>query len=112
MRPSLYPIILSGEDLSTGAYRLYSPANNAVIYGGSAVFNWTAGSETWAVAEWWLYAGSTVGGSNYHDSGSLSMATLSRSVSGLPTSGTIHVTLWAQIDGAWQQKYYKYTGSA
>lgn len=110
MRPSLYPIILSGEDLSTGAYRLYSPANNAVIYGGSAVFNWTAGSET--VTAWWLYAGSTVGGGNYHDSGLLSTATLSRSVSGLPTSGTIHVTLWAQIAGAWQQKYYTYTGSA
>ena len=109
MRPSLYPI-LSGEDLSTGAYRLYSPANNAVIYGGSAVFNWTAGSET--VTAWWLYAGSTVGGSNYHDSGSLSTATLSRSVSGLPTSGTIYVTLWAQIGGAWQQKYYTYTGGA
>ena len=111
MRPSLYPI-LSGEDLSTGAYWLYSPAINAVIYGGSAVFNWTAGSETGTVGAWWLYAGSTVGGSNYHDSGSLSTATLSRSVSGLPTSGTIYVTLWAQIAGAWQQKYYTYTGSA
>jgi hypothetical protein len=112
MRPSLYPIILSGEDLSTGAYRLYSPANNAVIYGGSAVFNWTAGSETGTVEQWRLYADSTVGGRDYHDSGLLSTATLSRSVSGLPTSGTIHVTLWAQIAGAWQKKYYTYTGSA
>ena len=109
MKPSLYPI-LSGENLSSGLYRIYSPENKTVISGGLSVFSWTAGAET--VTAWWLYIGSTVGSKDYHDSGSLSAATLGRSVSGLPTLGTIHVTLWAQIGGSWQQKYYTHTGAA
>jgi hypothetical protein len=109
MRPSVYPVIIA-SDLSSGLYRIYSPANNATISGGSVVFSWTAGAEI--VTEWWLYVGSSVGGSNYHDSGSLADSVTSRVVTGLPTSGVIYVQLWAKIAGSWTSKNYTYTGGA
>ena len=110
MKPSVYPIIMPGEDLSGGLYRIYSPANNTTIQGGAAVFSWTAGAEI--VTDWSLYVGSTPGGGQYHNSGSLAGSVTSRAVTGLPTSGVIYARLWARIAGAWSEKNYTYTGAA
>ena len=42
--------------------------------------------------ERWLFVGSTVGGTQYHNSGTMAPGTLSRQVTGLPTNGsTVHV---------------------
>jgi hypothetical protein len=110
MRPSVYPIIMPVPDLSSGLYRIYSPADNTTIPGGSAVFSWTAGEEI--VTDWWLYVGSTPGGGQYHSSGSLAGSVTSSSVTGLPTSGVIYARLWARISGTWVSKDYTYTGAA
>jgi len=110
MRPSVYPIIWSGENLSIGLYRIYSPEDNTTISGGSAVFRWTAGEEI--VTNWWLYVGSAPGGGQYHNSGEGSAALISSSVTGLPTSGVIYARLWAKISGVWVSKDYTYTGAA
>ena len=59
-----------------------------------------------------LEAGSTQGGNNYYDSGSLPTTTLSQNVNTLPTDGsTIYVTLMTQISGQWANNQYYYTAA-
>ena len=77
-----------------------SPLAGAVLGSPSESFSWSANST--AVDEWWIYAGSKLGGRNYYDSGNL-FAGLSTTVSGLPNDGsTVYVRLWyRQAGGAW-----------
>ena len=54
--------------------------------------------------------GSTAGGNQYYQSGSLPTTTLAASVSGLPTDGsTVYVTLYSLIGGQWMHNAYTYT---
>ncbi len=86
-----------------------SPAQGATLAGATATFQWNAGSGAQA---YWLYVGSSVGGSQYHDSGNISAGTLSRQVTSLPTNGsTVHVRLFTQLAGAWQYNDYTYTAA-
>ncbi|HVF62701.1 MAG TPA: hypothetical protein VNE58_01745 [Casimicrobiaceae bacterium] len=86
-----------------------SPAAGSVLPGATTTFNWTANAT--AVTEWWLYVGSTVGGTNYHDSGSLGTSQ-SRTVNGLPTNGTpVWVRLWFKVNGTWQSSDFQYTAA-
>lgn len=85
--------------------RITSPLEGSTFSGNIVTFFWT--SDGAPITTWFLYVGSTLGGYNYHSSGNLSSATLSRTVSGLPTNGTVvNVRLWYQISGIW---YYKDT---
>ncbi|MEX0409173.1 reprolysin-like metallopeptidase [Aquibium sp. LZ166] len=72
--------------------------------GSAATFQWTTGS---GVKLYWLFVGSTgVGSSNiYQANQGLGN---SRTVTGLPSAGTIHVRLWSLIAGAWQYEDYSY----
>jgi serine protease len=85
-----------------------SPANGSTLSGSSATFSWTTGTN---VSAYWLYAGTTAGANNLHDSGQLSST--SRTVSGLPSNGsTIHVQLWSLVGGGWQANNYTYTATS
>jgi hypothetical protein len=86
-----------------------SPAPSSTLPGASALFNWTSNGNP--VTEWWLYAGSTIGGNNFYNSGSLGTAT-STTVNGLPTNGsTVHVRLFFRVAGLWASRDFQYTAA-
>ena len=76
-----------------------SPSNGATLSGATQTFSWSGNGTS--VADYWVYAGSSSGGSEYFNSGALGAAT-SVEVTGLPTDGsTVHVELWWKSGGAW-----------
>ena len=76
-----------------------SPTPSSTLTGSSATFTWYPSN---AAQAYWLDVGSTQGGNDYYQSGSLPTSTLSETVNGLPTDGsTIYVTLWTEINGQW-----------
>jgi serine protease len=82
-----------------------SPSPNSTLPGTSVTFNWTAGT---GVGQYWLEIGTTPGGTNIFTA-SNGTAT-SRTVTGLPTTGTLFVRLWSHQGGAWRYNDYVYTG--
>jgi Divergent InlB B-repeat domain len=86
---------------------LYSPASGSTLAGASATFSWCAVANATA---YWLDVGSSSGGNNYYQSGSLPSSTSSQTVNSLPTNGTmIYVTLWYYVNGAWSYTEYQYS---
>lgn len=66
-----------------------------LLTSASATFQWNANGAP--VAEWRLYVGSTAGGFEYLDTGSIGTST-SRTVSNLPTNGAaVHVTIFYRV---------------
>jgi hypothetical protein len=95
--------------LANAAPKMVSPVPGSPITQSTTTFQWSANGT--AVSEWWVYVGTTVGGSELYDSGSLGKNTLSRQVSGLPTNGT---TVWVRLwyDAAhWGYIDFKYSAS-
>jgi hypothetical protein len=89
-----------------------TPAANSTLTGSSTSFTWYSSASAQA---YWIDVGSSQGGNNYYQSGSLPTSTLSQTVNNLPTDGsTIYVTLWTEISGQWMNNQYTYTafGSA
>nr|MCH9697078.1 hypothetical protein [Gammaproteobacteria bacterium] len=94
---------------TTSLPSMTSPIANSTLSGSSVSFNWAANGTS--VLEWWLYIGSTQGGSNFHDSGTLGTA-LTSTVNGLPTDGsTVHVRLWYRTSAGWLATDTQYTAS-
>jgi hypothetical protein len=86
---------------------LYSPAPGSTLAGSSATFQWYGPPNNTA---FWIDVGSSAGGNNYHQSGSLPTTTLSATVTSLPTDGsTVYVTLYWLINGSWVSNPYTYT---
>ena len=84
-----------------------SPAPGSTLTGSSATFTWSPSA---AAQAYWIDVGSTQGGNNYYQSGSLPTSTLSQTVNNLPTDGSsIYVTLWTLINGQWLNNQYTYT---
>src|ERR1022692_1075497 len=91
----------------SGPATMASPAPGSTLTGNSATFTWHPSA---AAQAYWIDVGSTQGGNNYYQSGSLPTTTLSQTVNSLPTDGsTIYVTLWTQISGQWVNNQYTYT---
>ena len=88
---------------STAKAVMTSPTPGSTL-GSSATFVWTTGS---GVSQYWLYVGSTgVGSSNIWNASNGTSTT--RTVTGLPSTGTIYVRLWSLISGSWQSNDYTY----
>ncbi|MGA2903197.1 MAG: hypothetical protein ABSD98_05180 [Candidatus Korobacteraceae bacterium] len=86
---------------------LYSPAPGSTLTGSSATFQWFGPPQTTA---FWIDVGSTAGGNNYYQSGSMPTTSLSATVNGLPTNGSmVYVTLWWLINGSWVPNPYTFT---
>ena len=86
---------------------VYSPAPGGTLPGSSASFQWWGPVGTTA---FWLDIGSSVGGNNYYQSGSLPTTTLAATVSTLPTDGsTVYVRLYSLVNNAWQPLDFTYT---
>ena len=87
-----------------------SPTPGSTFTSKSANFQWTFGA-----AEYWLYVGSGAGADNYYNSGSMTGATTSKTVSTLPSNGsTVYVRLWYRYTstGGWGYKDYTYKACA
>ena len=102
---------LTGADAAaSSSYAITTPTPGSTLNSTGVIFQWTSGA-----AEYWLQVGSSVGGSNYLNSGSLGTST-STTVTGLPTDGsTIYVRLWYRIvsngDWAYTDCTYKAAGA-
>ena len=90
------------------ASSITSPAPGSTLAGSSATFSWDVGS---GVTERYLAVGTTLNGSDLY-SAYQGVATMSRTVTGLPTTGgTIYVRLFSWINGDWQIRSYTYTAA-
>ena len=77
-----------------------------MLSGTTVTFQWEAGAHADAFR---LLVGSSVGGSQYHDSSPLQPETLEHEVKGLPLgSSTVHVRLSTNFDGDWQHNDYEF----
>lgn len=84
-----------------------NPAAGTALTSGSGTFTWNGGN---GASGYWLYVGSSVGASNYFNSGGLASTILTRSVTGLPSNGSpVFVRLWSQLGGAWVYNDYTYS---
>lgn len=84
-----------------------SPISGSMLPGSSVTFQWNGSSTATA---YWIDVGSTQGGNNYYQSGSLPTTTLSQTVTGLPIDGSqVYVTLWSLVNGQWFNNQYTYT---
>ena len=103
----VWPLPTGPEGGPAGPATMSTPAANSTLTGSSTSFTWYPSASAQA---YWLDIGSTQGGNNYYQSGSLPTTTLSQTVNGLPTNGsTIYATLWTEINGQWQYNQYTYT---
>jgi len=95
---------VGGQVVGKGA--IYFPAPGSMLSGTTVTFQWEAGAHADAFR---LLVGSSVGGSQYHDSSPLQPETLEHEVKGLPLgSSTVHVRLSTNFDGDWQHNDYEF----
>jgi hypothetical protein len=92
-----------------GDPEMVSPTPGSQLGGDTETFQWSANGTP--VTEWCLYVGTSVGGKEIHDSGSLGSSTLSAVVSGLPSDGsTVWVRLW-YVSNNWRWVDFQYTAT-
>jgi hypothetical protein len=85
---------------------LTTPPPGSTLTGSTVTFGWAAGS---GAASYWLDIGSSPGGNQYLQSGSLGNV-LTLSVSSLPTDGSaVYVRLYLLVGGQWLYNDYTYT---
>ncbi len=99
--------IFLNSSAPSGPAMITSPTPNSTLTGSSVTFQWTSSGSATA---YWIDVGSTAGGNQYYQSGSLPTSILSATASGLPTDGgTVYVTLYSLIAGQWVHNDYTYT---
>jgi hypothetical protein len=90
-----------------GSAALYGPTPGSTLTGSTATFQWCIYP---GATNYWLDVGSTAGGNNYYQSGSLPPTTFAQTVNSLPTDGsTVYVTWWQFVGGSWSNIQYQYT---
>jgi len=102
-----WPLPTGPEGGPAGPATMSTPAAGSTLTGSSVTFTWYQSA---AAQAYWIDVGSTQGGNNYYQSGSLPTTTLSQAANNLPTDGSsVYVTLWTMISGQWQYNQYTYT---
>jgi hypothetical protein len=87
---------------------IYSPVNQSTLNSNPVTF-WWAGYP--GATNYWLDVGSTRGGNNYWQSGSLPNTTYSQTVNSLPSNDSpVYATWWYELGGTWQNIQTSYTG--
>jgi hypothetical protein len=95
-----------GTGTARAAITSISPSNASTLTDASQLISWTGSSD---ITEYWLYVGTSVGGQDILNSGSLGTST-STMVSNLTTNGsTLHVRLWHFEGGNWLNTDFTYT---
>ena len=93
-------------DASDGLAAMISPTPGSTLNGNVAIFTWSSDPNATA---YWMDVGSTAGGNQYFQSGSLGLTT-STTVYSLPANNSlIYVTLYSQVAGQWYFNQYTYT---
>ncbi|MBL9132183.1 MAG: hypothetical protein JNG86_13350, partial [Verrucomicrobiaceae bacterium] len=108
---STLSVTITGGGGGGGSTRgvMTSPANGVTFASTTVTFTWSAGP---ASTGYYLYVGSTPGGTDYLNSGALGAAVTSRTVTGLPNDArTVYARLWSQVSGAWVYDDYSYIAS-
>ncbi|GJL50486.1 MAG: hypothetical protein NPIRA01_17130 [Nitrospirales bacterium] len=95
----------SGGGGGTFPPAMSSPTPGATLSTRTVTFT---GAHTSQDLEHWLEIGTSIGGSNLFQSGTMG-ASHSRTVSGLPSSGTIYVRYWTRNSSGWDKKDHTYT---
>src|ERR1035438_7369405 len=86
---------------------IYSPVNGSTLTGSSVTFQWYPNA---SATNYWVDVGSTSGGNNYLQSGSLSGNGCGLTVNNLPTDGSsVYATWWYEVGGSWAYNEYQYT---
>ncbi|MBJ6609584.1 MAG: discoidin domain-containing protein [Candidatus Thiothrix moscowensis] len=94
---------------ASAAPAITSPTAGSTLAGSSHTFTWDAGGT--AVTQWWLYVGNSKGSAKYYNSGSIPAATLSKTVTTLPTDGsTVYLRFW-YYSGSWKYTDITYKAS-
>jgi serine protease len=94
---------------SAGIATMTTPVGGTVLAGGTVSFTWAADANATAYG---LNIGSTPGGNNYFNSGSISSRTLTESVKNLPVNGTpVYATLISVAGGVLYTNSYTYTAA-
>ncbi|MEA2093340.1 MAG: hypothetical protein U9P11_02105, partial [Pseudomonadota bacterium] len=104
----------TGDSGGAGEPVIVAPVPGTKLPGDTVTFQWDENGMTDGtnVIEWWLYVGTSPGGNDLYDSGSLGSNILSATVSSLPTDGsTVWVRLWYDSNH-WHDIDFQYrTGS-
>ncbi len=91
----------------------YPTPSGSSVPGSSVTFSWQAGANSPAASAYWVDIGSTVGGNQYLQSGSLSSNTFSVTAIGLPQDGSeFFVTLYSYVNGQWLSNSYNFYSSS
>ena len=97
--------------MAAGAMLTSPSPSGSTLTSNSVTFTWNNG--TGAATNFWIDVGSTVGGNQYYQSGSLPNTTLSATVSDLPEDGsTVYVTLYSFIGGSWTSNAYTFIAAS
>ncbi len=92
-----------------GTPAISTPGSGGTLSGSTETFTWSANGAN--ASNWWVWLGSSAGGSDYHNSGNLGSAT-TLTATGLPTDGsTVYATLWYIEAGSWQSVTDSYTAA-
>ncbi len=90
---------------------LIQPLAGAVLAGNSQLFQWADNGTS--VDKWWLYAGTSAGGKQLYDSGSLASSVQSLAVNNLPTDGSmVHIRLWYKQQANWHHQDYTFSAQS
>jgi hypothetical protein len=99
--------ILNDDGAAPAKAEMQSPPPGSTLASATATFTWSAGV---GVTSYWLYVGTTHGGSQIYPG--VSTTALSATVNGIPTNGaTVYVRLWSRIGGTWVFNDYTYMAS-
>ena len=86
--------------------QLTAPVAGTALTTGAATFRWSTGS---GVTKYRLSVGSTFGGTDIFNK---TLAATKIKVSTLPTTGTVYVRLWSQLNTTWSFTDYTYATTA
>lgn len=81
-----------------------SPSNGSTLTSSSVTFYWNSGV---GVSQYYLHVGTCLGCANILNQSQ--GTSLSRTISGIPASGTVYVRLWSLLNSGWQYNDYVYT---
>ncbi len=82
---------------------MVTPAPGSALTSPMVTFSWTSGT---GVTQYWLWVSTVPGDGNVYTQSQ--GTSLSVTVSGVPTTGTVYVRLWSLMSGDWQYRDYNY----
>lgn len=105
-QPLFSLLLITGLSAHADIATMVSPVPGSNFSSSTVTFNWTVGD-----GGYYLFVGTSQAASDIHNSGYISPGTLTRTVTGVPTTSLIHVRLWSETapgSGSYHVRYYTY----